>query len=640
MHSAQIHPTVFKVNVQQFAAHRHWPWLLAVGLAGLAYANTLGNGFTYDDTPIIVNNPTIRSLADVPRLFLTGYWEHRQSGGNNYRPMLATTLAVDYALWGLHPVGYHLTNLLLHAANTAWVWWLLRCYRATPWLALLAALVFAVHPVHTEAVANVVGRAELLGMCFGGLMWWSWVQARRNAEHAGRWRALAAAAYLAAMLSKENMVVLPAALWLAEVLRVRRHLWRAGWSAWWITTRPFFWLAIPWLPYAGLRLVSQQGFQPTGALSGNPLYAQTLWERLVTMAGVSLEWYRLVFLGFPLKPWYDAHNLALTPVWSWRTGLGGLVTVGLVVGAVAAVRRFPLLTFAVGFWFITLALVSNIIAPLLTPLGERWLYVPSVAYAIALSWALVRVGGWAGRQPAAAWRVSVSAGLALVLLISYAYGTSRRNLDWQSDLRLFTRFLETDPQHPLPYTSLAHAYQTTDPVQARAYYEQALAQAPDFFLALLGLAHLDLREGRFEAAHTRLAQMVASKPPEVVPIDADWGLVHALYARTLALQGDTTRALEQIAEARRYGPRDAPTLASCAIAYVSLGRTAEAEALLREALVLGVDTPTIRFNLGSVLLKQGRPDEAERHFEAALHLDPDFAPARLALNKLRPADTP
>jgi Tfp pilus assembly protein PilF len=244
------------------------------------------------------------------------------------------------------------------------------------------------------------------------------------------------------------------------------------------------------------------------------------------------------------------------------------------------------------------------------------------------------------QQPAAAWRVSVSAGLALVLLISYAYGTSRRNLDWQSDLRLFTRFLETDPQHPLPYTSLAHAYQTTDPVQARAYYEQALAQAPDFFLALLGLAHLDLREGRFEAAHTRLAQMVASKPPEVVPIDADWGLVHALYARTLALQGDTTRALEQIAEARRYGPRDAPTLASCAIAYVSLGRTAEAEALLREALVLGVDTPTIRFNLGSVLLKQGRPDEAERHFEAALHLDPDFAPARLALNKLRPADTP
>jgi Flp pilus assembly protein TadD len=106
------------------------------------------------------------------------------------------------------------------------------------------------------------------------------------------------------------------------------------------------------------------------------------------------------------------------------------------------------------------------------------------------------------------------------------------------------------------------------------------------------------------------------------------------------LQGDTAHALEQIAEARRYGPRDAPTLTSCAIAYVNLGQIAEAEAILREALDLGVDTPTIRFNLGSVLLRQGRTDEAERHFEAALRLDPDFAPARLALDRLRPADTP
>ncbi|QUV99782.1 tetratricopeptide repeat protein [Chloracidobacterium sp. MS 40/45] len=628
------------VNIQKFAAHRHWPWLLAVGLAALVYANTLNNGFTYDDTPIIVNNPTIRSLADVPRLFLAGYWDHRQAGLSNYRPLFTFTLAVDYALWGLRPVGYHLTNLLLHAANTAWVWWLLRCYRAAPWLALLAALVFAVHPVHTEAVANVVGRAELLGMCFGGLMWWSWVQARRDTERAGWWRALAAVGYLAAMLSKENMVVLPAALWLAEVLRARHRLWRVGWSGWWATTRPFFWLVIPWLPYTGLRLVSQQGFQPTGVLSGNPMYAQTLWERLVTMAGVSLEWYRLVFLGFPLKPWYDAHNLVLTPVWSWRTVVGGLLAAGLVAGAVAAARRFPLLTFAVGFWFITLALVSNVVVPIWTAVGERWLYVPSVAYAIAVSWALVRLGGWTGRQPAAAWRVSVSVGLALVLFISYAYGTSRRNLDWQHDRRLFSRFLETDPQHPLPYTLLAQACQTTDPAQARAYYEQALARAPDFFLALLGLAQLDLREGRIEAAQATLARMVAGKPPEVVPTDADWGLVHALYARTLALHGDTTRALEQIAEARRYGPRDSPTLTSCAIAYVTLGQPAEAETLLREALNMGVDTPTIRFNLGAVLLRQGRPDEAERHFEAALRLDPAFAPARLARDKLRPAGTP
>ncbi|QUW02721.1 tetratricopeptide repeat protein [Chloracidobacterium validum] len=623
------------LTVLKFAKRPRTCWLLPVGVALLVYANTLANGFTYDDTPIIVNNPFIRSLVNIPNLFLAGYWDHRQAGLSNYRPLLTTTLALDYALWGLRPLGYHLVNVLLHAANVGWLFYLLRQYRVTPWAAGLAALVFAVHPVHTEAVANIIGRAELLGMFCGGAMWWSWLRARQALHQAGWWRALAVMAYLAAMLSKENMVVLPAGLWLAEMLRVRRRIRRSDWSVLWHVTLPHLWLAMAWLPYAGLRYLSEQGFRPMGALAGNPMSTQTLGERLVTMAGVSLEWYRLVTLGFPLKPWYDAHNLILVPVWDWRTILGGGITLGLVVGALAAVRRVPLLTFAVGFWFITLALVSNVIVPIWTAVGERWLYVPSVSYAIALSWALVRLGGCIGQSATTPWRLGTSVGLALVLLTSYAFGAARRNLDWRNDFVLFSRFMETDPQHPLPYTFLGNACQLADPAQARLYYEQALAREPRFFLALLGLAQLDLRSGRLEDAQATLAQMIATKPPEVVPLDADWGLAHALYARTLALQQNAASALEQISEARRYAPRDAPALTSCAIAYVTLGRLAEAEALLRDAIADGVDTATIRFNLGSVLLKQGNRAAAKQYFEAALRLDPSLSPARTALDTLR-----
>lgn len=602
---------------------------LVMALAGLVYANTLANGFTYDDTPIIVNNPTIRSLADLPRLFLSGYWDHRQLGLSNYRPLFVATLAADYAVWGLRPAGYHLINILLHMGNVGWVFYLLRAYRVAPATSALAALIFAVHPVHTEAVANVVGRAELLGMFFGGVMWWSWLRAQRSPDAAGWWRAAAAVAYLAAMLAKENMVVLPAGLWLAEVLRRRRRIRRGDRTAWRRLTLPYLWLVSPWLPYAALRLASGQGFRPVGALSGNPMYAQTFWERLVTMSGVSLEWYRLVFLGFPLKPWYDAHNLVLTPNWGWRTIVGALLTVGLAVGAAAAVRRRPLLTFAVGFWFIMLALVSNVFVPIWTAVGERWLYAPSASYAIVLAWALVGLG--AAAPSGGGRRRAVSVGVGAMLVTGYTYGTVRRNLDWRSDETLFARFLETDPRHPLPYTLLANACQSTDPERARAYYEQALAQDAHFFLALLGLAQLDLRQGRVAEAQVALARMLAAKPPEATPPDADWALAHALYARTLALRQDAAGALEQIAEARRYGPRDGPTLNSCAMAYVTLGRLSEAEALLREATALGVDTAVTRFNLGSVLLKQGDRAGAERAFESALRLDPDFAPARAAL---------
>ncbi len=604
-----------------------------IGLAGLVYANTLANGFTYDDTPIVVNNPTIRSLTDLSRLFLSGYWDHRCSNAGNYRPLVSLTLAVDYAVWGLRPVGYHLTNILLHMGNVGWLCYLLRAYRVPPAMALLAALIFAVHPVHTEAVANVVGRAELLGMFFGGLMWWSWLRAQRSPDRVGWWRLGAAAASLAAMLSKENMVVLPAGLWLAEALR-RRRIWRGDRSVWQPLTLPYLWLVLPWLPYIGLRLASGQGFRPVGVLSGNPMSAQPLWARLVTMAGTSLEWYRLTFVGFPLKPWYDGHNLILTPTMSWRTVSGALITAGLVAGAVLAIRRRPLLTFAVGFWFITLALVSNVLVPLWTPLGERWLYVPSVGYAIAFGWAVVGPGAPQGAA-AARWRLVGSTALGALVVVSYTYGTVRRNLDWRSDTALFARFLETDPEHPLPYTMLANACQQTDPERARAYYTRALAQEPTFFLALLGLAHLNLRQGRVEEAHTTLAGMVAAKPPGMMPTDADWALVHALYARTLALHQDAAGALAQIAEAQRYGPQEGPALTNCAIAYVTLGRLSDADKLLRDALARGVDTATIRFNLGVVLLRQGDDVGAEQAFESALRLDPDFAPARAALEVVR-----
>lgn len=86
---------------------------------------------------------------------------------------------------GERPAGYHLVNILLHAANVAWLFYLLRRYRVAVGLASLAAALFAVHPVHTEAVANIVGRAELLGMFFGGLMWWAWLQGREGASKVG-----------------------------------------------------------------------------------------------------------------------------------------------------------------------------------------------------------------------------------------------------------------------------------------------------------------------------------------------------------------------------------------------------------------------------------------------------------------------
>jgi len=92
--------------------------ILLISLAVVVYLNTLGNAFAYDDVPIIVNNPTVHQL-DWSALWLRGYWSHISSGIGNYRPLTVSTFAVEYRLWGEHPAGYHLVNILLHAANVA-----------------------------------------------------------------------------------------------------------------------------------------------------------------------------------------------------------------------------------------------------------------------------------------------------------------------------------------------------------------------------------------------------------------------------------------------------------------------------------------------------------------------------------------
>src|SRR5204862_509452 len=138
-------------------------WLIGVALSGLgAFANSQGNGFVLDDLSIIVSNPLIRSLSNLPRIFSSHYWYPELQSGDLYRPLTVATYALNYAAGGLNPWGYHAVNVLLHMACSCLVFLLFNRLLASTTAAGFAAVLFAVHPLHTEAVASVIGRAELL----------------------------------------------------------------------------------------------------------------------------------------------------------------------------------------------------------------------------------------------------------------------------------------------------------------------------------------------------------------------------------------------------------------------------------------------------------------------------------------------
>ena len=141
-------------------------WALAVGLTAIAcYVNAVGNEFVLDDTRLIRDNLRIRSLANIPHLFASSYWDVAGPQAL-YRPLVLVSYAVQYAIHGLSPAGYTAVNIALHAAVSILLFSLVRAIGGSLFAAGVAGIAFAVHPVHTEAVTGISGRPELLAAFF------------------------------------------------------------------------------------------------------------------------------------------------------------------------------------------------------------------------------------------------------------------------------------------------------------------------------------------------------------------------------------------------------------------------------------------------------------------------------------------
>jgi hypothetical protein len=195
---------------------------LVLGCAVAVYANTLSNGFVLDDEALIVTNPQVRSLAKLHVLFGSDYWEaHVQVG--LHRPLVVSTFALDYAAGGLDARVFHGVNVALHALVSLPVFGLIRALALDPAIATATGLLFAVHAVHTEAVANVAGRAELLASLFFLLALHGHLLRERAERRRAPLCAASLCAYALALLSKENAVTLIGVILLYDMLYVDRR---------------------------------------------------------------------------------------------------------------------------------------------------------------------------------------------------------------------------------------------------------------------------------------------------------------------------------------------------------------------------------------------------------------------------------
>jgi protein O-mannosyl-transferase len=416
-------------------------WLLMVvaAVAFLAYANNLGNGFVMDDRYNVVQNEQLRSLAHWPRFFTQPWGAHAATAGDRlinqtyWRPLVTASYALDYAIWGLWPSGFHLTNNLIFSLTCALLA-LLLLQLGLPWTTAGAgALFFAVHPVHTEAVNLISYRTEIMATLWVVL---ALVIHQRTGPRLRRDLLWLPLLYALGLMSKESAVTLPGWLLLLDLIigRPAPAVTTSslppvvGARAWLVQARSVLNTLGPLLVvFAGYVLVRQQ------LLRGAVLTFFGDLSPTLTMLSVMKIY--LLYLKLLVVPW------PLTPFWDWSIlppavslgdgeALAGLTAwVATLLLVVLLWRRAPWVCLGLAWWIIGLLPYGHL-WPLPVGAAERFLFMPSAGIALVVASLTL----WLLRRWPAYHRGVILGGLGLLLVM--LAGTFQRNRHWSSDLSL------------------------------------------------------------------------------------------------------------------------------------------------------------------------------------------------------------
>ena len=575
-----------------------WGWACAIaGAAFFIFAGTFSNPFLHDDIAIIGDNPLVRESGRLLEAFQRDYWaviETNERRDRLYRPLTITSFALNHALGGLNPLGYRIVNALFHALASLALFWLCVRFGLSRGAAGGVSLLFALHPVHTEAVNAVVARADLMAAAgvFGGLGLLMGVAlpgakpgvAEGNLERGGEgglsYRgvlapvALTCALCLFALLSKEIGVALlfSALLW-----------WLWGRCALWEERPPLkhtltavcalvlVLIIYLWMRYAALGMLARP--YPPSKLD-NVLALMPAGERILGAVGVLGRYFKLLVWPWPLSMDYSFAQIPVegTEATLWMLA-GALGFLAWVYAAWRLRKDMPWVAFGLVIFTGAYLPVSNLLIPMGTIMAERVLYLPSAGFLIAL---VPTAGVLLTKRD---WRIAA----ALLVGVCMLFGalTLKRNQDWGDALRFWRRTAEVSPN------------------SARA-------------LRVYGQALID--RNRFREAIAPLKKSV-----EIYPV-YDYAWVDLGIAQMQS--GDAAAAETSLKRALRLNDENAEAHLALGALHMSAERGDLARPHFERAISLKPTLVEARFNLGTLYLRAGLRRLAIAQFRAALRLEP------------------
>ena len=612
---------------------------LALGLVVAAvYWPAFFAGFIWDDNKFILEEAAMQGLAGLGDIWL----RPERLVESHYWPLLYTTFWLEHKLWGFNPAGFHTVNILLHGANTVLLWFMLR--RITLPGAWFVAAVFAVHPVHVEAVAWIIARKDLLATLFYLLAFTCWLRFQETGNRKKN-RSKRRAAYLgllgfysAALLSKTIAITLPLVLLL--------HLW---WRDGRISGRLVLQIVPLLLLGFALGTYGLSRYEASGVIAFDYSFA----ERLI-IASKALWFYAGKLLWpQPLLFIYPHWDVSPQRLLNWLPLLGAVVLAAALYLSRHRIGRGPL----AGLLFFALTL-----SPTLGFVSFRYMQFSFVAdryqYFALVGIVTVLVGGAAtllqryaaqynGTLSGGSWAARGGAVVLALLLVVYSGLSLQRARLFQDQVPLFRHVVATNPgAYESGHILGTFLMEREQWQEAEAAYRDALIHDPTAVKIHANLGSVLMQQGRYEdAVHImQEAVLLEASATETateetrryeaaaVRINLSLALLH--LERLDEAEAALRRALELQPGSREARLNLVLVLNHQAVAHFNAGRYQEAIAPFEESAALNPDAQTF-VNLGSVLGQLGRYEEAAAHFEQALAIDPSHESARSNLEMLR-----
>ncbi len=579
-------------------------------LTTLSYFNTLNNSFVYDDNTYVVENKQIRSIANISMAFISTYPPDAKEQGL-YRPLVTVSYIVDYALWGLNPKGFHLANLILHILTSIIVYLLALEIIKTQWPSAVVGIVFALHPVHTEAVTWVVGRAEVMAGLFYFLAFLFYIKAGNSPSFKNRQFISSNIFYFLALLSKEIAVTLPILLFAYDYFFFHRQ--RSAEIIELLKKRYLSFIILTFI-YIIIRFAVLGAIGPQKNLSFAPDVG--LYERFLTIIVVIGYYMRLLFLPFNLTVDYVFPKIASLSLPVFIYGGILLVSIGITV---LLYKRSKMLSFSIALFFITLLPVMNII-PIGELIAERFLYIPLISFALLIG---ISTDYFFIRFSSKFLRIIISIPL-IFLAAFYSLLTISRNYDWKDAFTLWKATIYTMPASSVAHNNLGVEYvKKEEHIDAIVEYKKAIELSPKYSHALTNLGDAYLKIGLIDEAIDFYKKAIEAEP--------DYSIAYNNLGFAYFEKGLYKEALSEYKKAIKLNSKDPLFYNNLGNLYASMKRYDDAIAEYKRAISIDpLDTKAYN-NLGAVYAQQGKFNEAEAEVRKALAIDPENSLAKKTL---------